>query len=165
MDMDRVFGHIRSRIDSDCLVTNARDQIRDGCKMSMQGIAEKKCILVDVDVAFRNRPSEKRCDFILFVESLGGHLMVVPIELKNTRVEPSSLCAQLQAGASYAAGIIPQGIQCICVPVVIHGKKIPTRQRDSLGKEKVSFRKTRSSIKTVRCDISRNLFNAISASR
>lgn len=42
MDMDRVFGHIRSRIDSDCLVTNARDQIRDGCKMSMQGIAEKK---------------------------------------------------------------------------------------------------------------------------
>ena len=164
MDMDQIFGHIRSKVGSFGLVANATDQVLDKCKMSMQGIAGLKCVLVDIDEVFHDRPSQKRCDFVLFLANSSGHLLVVPIELKNTRVKPSDVCAQLQEGASYAAHVIPQGIESICVPVVIHGRNIPSTQRDSLNKKKVIFRKNKSTIKTVKCNLPRNLFNAISAS-
>lgn len=164
MDMDQVFGYIRSKVGSIGLVANATDQVRQKCRMSMQGIGGLKCVLVNIDQVFRDRPSQKKCDFVLFLENSSGRLLVVPIELKNTRVEPSDVCAQLQVGASYAAQVVPQGIECICVPVVIHGKKIHSTQRDSLNKKKVMFRKNKLTIKTGKCNLPRNLYNAISAS-
>lgn len=162
MDTGNVIGRIRSQVDSAALVSTTRDVQRSGCRLSLQGISGSNAVLVDVDRVSSHRFGGKRCDFVLFLENSTGHLFVILIELKNTRVEPSDVCAQLQAGAHYASTIIPKGVHCRCVPVVIHGKSIHTNQRRSLSKKRVTFQKNSRVIKTEKCNLDGNLMRAIS---
>ena len=162
MKIDRVFELIQARVGSAERFCCVGDQVRSKCKMSMEGIVERKYILVDVDRVYEHLPTETRCDFVLFLEGVNGTLVVVPIELKNTRIEPSSVLKQLQAGAHYASRVVPSGVECICIPVIVRGKTIHSQQLASLNKKKVRFRKENLTIKTVMCNRQKNILNAVS---
>lgn len=164
MGMDEIVDHIRSHVESSALISAGKDLQRSGCRLSMQGISTRKFVLVDVDRVTGYRFVGKRCDFVLFLEHTKGDLIVSPIELKNTRIEPSAVNAQLQGGANYASSIVPSGIRCRCVPIVIYGKAIHPIQRRSLNKKRVIFQKYRRIIRTVKCNRDGNLLSAISQS-
>lgn len=162
MKIERVFELVQARIGSAELFCCEGDQVRSKCRMSMQGIVGRKYILVDIDRVYENRPTETRCDFVLFLEGVNGALAVVPIELKNTRIEPSSVLRQLQAGSNYASRVVPSGVDCICIPVIVHGKTIHPQQLASLNKKKVRFHKENLTIRTVMCNRPKNILTAVS---
>lgn len=162
MDMNEIADHIRSHVNSSALICAGKDLQRSGCRLSMQGITTGKFILVDIDRVTGYRFVGKTCDFVLFLEDSRGDLIVAPIELKNTRIEPSDVNAQLQGGANYASRIVPSGIRCSFVPVVIHGKTIHDNQRRSLNKKRVTFQKQKRIIRIAKCNRDGNLFTAIS---
>lgn len=161
MNIDELLDQIEASVEPKALIHSTTTLQRSGCKLSLRGMSHKKFVLVDIDEALDDRFTGKKCDFLLFT-SQADRVLVVPIELKNTKIEPSHVCAQLQAGANYASRIIPPGVRCSCVPVVVYGKSFHPEQRRSLSKKRVNFQKGKRIIRTAKCNQDRNLANALS---
>lgn len=85
-------------------------------------------------------------------------MVTVPLELKSGRAEVSHVSVQLQKGADFAARFAPANT--ICYPVLIHGKRISLER---LNRAKVHFRGRQMTIRTGRCNRSRNLERALAS--
>lgn len=134
---------------------------RDGCRVSLKDVPHER-IVVDADKAFYAHGHRgKRCDFILFVLGGGGKLVVAPIELKSGRVGVSDALKQLQQGAAFAERFVPEASEAACRPVLFHGSGIHRTDRSRFNREKIRFRGVDVTVKTGRCDRTRNLAGAL----
>lgn len=160
MVIPEILDQVRSRVGSDNL---AKSLVREKCSISMVDIPSQH-VLIDVDRAFESlgKTQGKRCDYILFFGSTQDYLITVPMELKRGTIHASDVANQLAAGVNFAAEIAPTGVQCFCVPLVVHGRSIDRHQRKILNERKITFRKKRMSIKTTYCNKEKNLANALS---
>lgn len=160
MDIPEILDQVRSNVGPDNLATSL---VRKKCSISMVDIPSQR-VLVDVDLAFRSlgRTQGKRCDYILFFGSTQDYLIAVPMELKRGTIHASYVANQLEGGVNFAAELAPPGIQCLCVPLVVHGRSIDRHQRKILSDRKIMFRKRRMSIRTTSCNKEKNLANALS---
>lgn len=105
----------------------SRNCSRDGCRGYLTGIPAARLVW-DVDKALPS--SSVRCDFVLFVFQRNGEdSIAAPIELKSGSVDVSEVIRQLIKGASIAYQKLPDAL---CVPILIHGKRIHKSQRDKL---------------------------------
>lgn len=160
MDIPEILDQVRSNAGPDNL---AKSLVREKCSISMVDIPSQH-VLVDVDLAFESlgRTQDKRCDLILFFGSIQDYLIAVPMELQRGTIHASDVANQLEGGVRFAAQLAPTGIQCLCVPLVVHGRSIDRHQRKILSDRKIMFRKRRMSIRTTSCNKEKNLANALS---
>lgn len=130
----------------------SRNCSRDGCRGYLTGIPATRLIW-DVDKAVSS--SSVRCDFVLFVfQGNQEKNIAAPIELKSGDVDVSHVVNQLIEGAAIAYRKLPDAM---CVPILIHGKKIHKSQRAKLNREKIPFGNSKLTIKTARCADKQNL--------
>ena len=141
--------NIRAAIGEENLSRNCS---RDGCRGYLTGIPATRLIW-DVDKSIPS--SSVRCDFILFIfQENEENNIAAPIELKSGGVDVSEVISQLIKGAAIAYRKLPDAM---CVPILIHGKKIHKSQRAKLNRAKVSFGNSKLTIKTARCADKQNL--------
>ena len=146
--MTSVLAGIDAKVDSGCLTKAMNKQ---GCEVGYEG-APESWLVIDMD--HRNAPVERarKCDYLLLAEeSSPRRLLVVPMELKSTGLNPASVQSQLQAGAQAAEGIVA-GISSIrFVPVAVHGRKMRRRTFRELLAKRIQFRSGVYQIKTMNC--------------
>ena len=129
---------------------------RGGCRVDLTNVPAAR-VIVDADKAFPAHEQEgKRCDFILFVDRDDGRLLAAPVELKSGRTKVSETVEQLRGGADFAACFAPPR-NADCLPVLIHGKGLHRKERDTLNRAKVAFRGREWTVRTARCGRPRNL--------
>ena len=123
----------------------------------MTGVPSSR-VIVDVEGVFASRGvAGRRCDFVLFLQSAGDVLVIVPVELKSGDADASQVAEQLQAGAEFAAGIVSKTPAPIFRPVLFHGQGLQWKERRDLNRTKVRIQGVDVSIKTARCGRPRNL--------
>ena len=154
--MSDVLDGIRSAV-GECNISPSLS--RDECGVDDSGLPAQR-IIVDADLAFpAHRWEGSRCDFVVFYSAADErHVVTVPLELKSGRAEVCHVSEQLQKGADFSAHFAPANT--ICYPVLIHGKRISL---EKLNRAKVSFRGRQMTIRTGRCNRSRNLERALTS--
>ena len=134
---------------------------RDGCRVYLDDVPRER-IVVDADKAFEAHGRQgKRCDFILFVHEGCRKIIAAPIELKSGTVDVSHALGQLRVGAAFAERFSPKDCEVICRPILFHGKRIHPKDRSTLNRNKIRFRGVDLTVKTSRCNRSRNLAEAL----
>ena len=128
----------------------------------MTGVPSSR-VIVDVERVFASRRiAGRRCDFVLFLQSAGSVLVIVPVELKSGDADASQVAEQLQAGAEFAAGIVSNTPAPTFRPVLFHGQGLHPKQRKDLNRAKVRIQGVGFSIETARCGRPRNWAQALS---
>ena len=115
----------------------------------MKGVPDDD-VVVDFDCRALRAAAGKRCDY-LFLAQQGTMTWVAPIELKSGAFSLGSVAEQLQGGADMANGWLPTMQRFRFVPVVAHGRGIPSARVKSLQKAAVTFRKQTRRPRLVRC--------------
>lgn len=146
--MTSVLTGIDAKVDSRCL-TKAMD--KQGCEVGSIGAPAPRRV---IDMDHPDAPVERarKCDYLLLAEDANPRrLLVVPLELKSTGVNPASVQSQLQAGAQAAERIVA-GISSIrFVPVAVHGRKMRRNTFQDLRTKRIQFRSGEYRIKTMNC--------------
>ena len=148
--MTSVLTGIDAKIDSRCLTAALNKQ---GCEVGSEGLPALWRV---IDMDHPNAPVERarKCDYLLLAEeSNPWRLLVMPLELKSTGLDPASVQSQLQAGAQAAEGIVA-GISSPTrfVPVAVHGRgKMRRRTFKELHKKRIQFRSGEFQIMTMNC--------------
>lgn len=128
----------------------------------MTGVPSSR-IIVDIERVFNSRRmAGRRCDFVLFLQSAGSVLVIVPMELKSGDADASQVAEQLQAGAEFAASIVSKTPAPIFRPVLFHGQGLHPKQLKDLNRAKVRIQGVDFSIKIARCGRRLNLAQALS---
>ena len=125
--------------------------------------APEPYVLIDMDCReFSLSQNARRCDFIFFSD--GGNL-VAPIELKAGKPRASELVNQLQAGAQFAEGIVPQGAKVRLVPVAVYGGRAHRSEINKLSEKssQIRFRGKSTTIELLKCG--RPLVDALKGQR
>lgn len=152
--MSAALARIRSKVGENSLSKSCG---RDGCRAYMKGIPACR-VIVDMDKAPAARHAGgKRCDFVLFFIQESGKLIVAPIELKSGHVDGSEAAEQLRNGTGFADRASPAKPEPHCRPILFHGKGIHPQQRKALNRSKITFRGSKLTIMTARCNRPRNL--------
>ena len=146
--MTSVLTGIDAKVDSGCLTKAMNKQ---GCEVGSEGAPVPRRV---IDMDHPNAPvgHARKCDYLLLAEeSSPWRLLVVPLELKSTGLNPASVQSQLQAGAQAAERIVA-GISPIrFVPVAVHGHKMRQRTFKELRTKWIQFRSGKYQIKTMNC--------------
>ena len=139
---------IDERVDSRCMTSTMNKQ---GCSVRTND-APTPFRVIDLDhSAAPVKPSARKCDYLFLAADtdLPG-LLVVPLELKSTGLNPAGVESQLQAGAGVAEQVV-RGISPVrFVPVAVHGR-MHRRAHQELRTKRVSFRGMSNSIVTMPC--------------
>ena len=125
---------------------------KQGCSVGTDG-APAPHRVIDMDhPAAPVEPNHRKCDYLFLAAEEGGPgVLVVPLELKSTKLNAASVVAQLQAGAGAAEQIV-RGISTVrFVAVAVHGGKVHRRQYQELRKRRAGFRNRRYEIVTMPC--------------
>lgn len=141
----------------------ATSYTREGCRVSLANLPRER-VMLDVDLAFpADRAVKAQCDFILFsIDAERECLVAVPMELKRGQVDTSEAIKQLQEGARIVARLVPRNVKTICIPLLVHGGRIPKTRRRKRGKRAgVTFRGQESPIYTTRCSYEGNIADAL----
>lgn len=150
---------IRSALGEDAI---SKACSREGCDVSIKGLP-MPLLIADLDVrSVSSKIGGKRPDFIVFhPDRMQGpsQLVAIPLELKSGNIDPVKVCEQLQGGVTFLEGLGSSVARCR--PVLIYGRKIPSRQLRVLNRQKVIFRNRRLTILKSRCGSRRNLWNAV----
>lgn len=156
--MKEVLEGIRADVGAE----NCRESCsRDGCRVFLDDIPGER-VIVDADKAFEaHGQCGKQCDFILFVLMGGRKLVAAPVELKSGRVDVSDALEQLQEGAAFAERFAPEAGGVECRPILFHGSAIHRKDRSTLNRKKIRFRRVNLTVKTKRCGRPRNLAEAL----
>ena len=101
------------------------------------------------------KPNAVKCDYLFLAEPGGRRpLWVVPLELKDTGLNPGTVTSQLQGGARVAERIL-QGVASVrFVAVAAHGRRPHRRSFQELAKRRIRFRKSLYTIETIPCGAS-----------
>ena len=146
--MTSVLTGIDAKVDSRCRTTVLNKQ---GCEVDSEGAPAPRLV---IDMDHPNAPvgRARKCDYLLLAEDANPQrLLVVPLELKSTGLNPASVRSQLQAGAQAAERIVG-GISPIrFVPVAVHGRKMRRRTFRELLTKRIQFRSGKYQIKTMNC--------------
>ena len=136
---------VKAKVSSECIVRRCGAR---GCSVSMTG-APRPNVLVNMDC--RELPigrGDTRCDFV-FVSDDGD--WVVALELKRGRLDASEIVGQLQAGAKFAEGIVPEDASVQFLPVAVHGGKTHKIEREQIRRAKIRFRNKQFNVKMLGC--------------
>ena len=141
---------VRSQVGPGCITRRCR---KGKCAILLGGTS-RQSFAIDMDhPEAPTRQAVRRCDF-LFVGSLVNDYdeWVVPLELKEGDVRVSEVRLQLQAGASVADGLVPQGAAVNFRPVVVSGR-IHKSERAKLRNltNRIAFRGQRRVITRLKC--------------
>ena len=126
---------VGSRIeDKRCLVKRGPLH-KHGCKLQMTG-APKDRVVVDFDKPGSPLPTgdTPRCDYLLVAEDADRPAWVVVLELKRGQLHTDQVVRQLQAGASAAGKLVPEGSEFCFRPMVASGR-VNSYQRNELKKK------------------------------
>ena len=157
--MNKALADIGTKVGEENL---SRSCSGDGCRVYMTDVPSPR-VIVDVERVFQSRGlAGKRCDFVLFLQTARNALVIIPVELKSGHADASQVAGQLQAGAEFAASVVPKIPTPIFRPVLFHGKKLHPTQRKDLNRAKVRIQGVELSIKTARCGRRGNLAQALS---
>ena len=140
---------IDERGDSRCMTSTMNKQ---GCSVRTND-APTPFRVIDLDhSAAPVKPRARKCDYLfLAADTDRPGLLVVPLELKSTGLNPAGVESQLEAGAGVAEQIV-RGISPVrFVPVAVHGGRVHRRAHRELKKKRVSFRGISNSIVTMPC--------------
>ena len=140
---------IDERVDARCMVTTMNKQ---GCTVDTDD-APVPCRVIDMDhSAAPADPSDRKCDYLFLAADAGRRrILVVPLELKSTGLNPASVVAQLLAGAGVAEQPV-RGISPVrFVPVAVHGGRVHRRQYQELRTKRIRFRNNDNEIVTMPC--------------
>ena len=127
----------------------------------MTGVPSSR-VIVDTERVFTSRRmASRRCDFVLFLQTAGSVLVIVPVELKSGDADASQVAEQLQAGAEFAAGIVSNTPAPTFRPILFHGRGLHPKQLKDLNRAKVRIQGVDVSIEIARCGRPRNLAQAL----
>lgn len=136
---------VRAKVSSGCIVRRCGAR---GCSVNMTG-APQPNVLVDMDCDdLEVEEGDRRCDF-MFVSDDGD--WVVALELKRGRLDASDIVGQLQAGAKFAEGIVPEDASVQFLPVAVHGGKTHKTEREQIRQAKIRFRNKQFNVKMLGC--------------
>ena len=125
---------------------------KQGCAVHTENAPEPSLV---IDLDHPNAPirgNARKCDYLFLAEdSTPKRLLVVPVELKSTGLNPAVVESQLQAGASVAERIVSGRSPIQFVPVAVHGNELRRRVYQELRKKRIRFRQHRRPIVTMRC--------------
>lgn len=156
--MSKTLTHIRSKIATESF---SKSCTRKKCSVDMKDVPSCK-IIVDMDkIPSAQYTQKKRCDFVLFLSTGGANILVALLELKGGTVDTSHAIEQLQDSAEFAEHISPYNKTISCRPILFHGGKMHDIQLKTLNRNKVTFLGVPLTIKTARCNESRNLAKAL----
>lgn len=149
MAVDSVLSQIDARIDARCMTKSLNKR---GCAVDTNG-APVPSRVIDMDHAEAPvKPTAQKCDYLYFAtDSVGRNLLVTPLELMNTGLNPAKVESQLQAGARTAEGIVRGMAPIRFVPVAVHGRELRRRVFQELHKKRIRFRQVAHRIKTLQC--------------
>ena len=157
--MDDILGYIRDKIGAE---NCSRSCSRDKCGVDLSDITTARVIANADSKGLVSFFPGKRCDFILFLENSAGTVVIVPLELKHGKAEAQSTAEQLQAGASFAEGMIPESSCPVCHPILFHGRRLHPVQLKELNRAKIHFLGLKLTIQTAKCGQMGNLARALS---
>lgn len=150
---------MRSTLGEDAIAENCS---RDGCDVSTGGLPAP-LLIADLDArSVSSKIGGKRPDFIVFhPDRMQGpsQLVAIPLELKSGKIDPVEICEQLQGGATFLERLGSPVARCR--PVLVYGRRIPSRQLRILNRQKVIFHDQRLTILRSQCGLHRNLLNAV----
>ena len=125
---------VRCRIeDKRCLVK--RGPLRKhGCELKMTDAPEDR-VVVDFDKRGSPLPADDkpRCDYLLVAEDEGRPAWVVVLELKRGQLHTDHVVRQLQAGASAAGKLVPEGSE-FCFRAIVATGRVNKHQWNKLKK-------------------------------
>ncbi len=128
--MTELLKRIRCKIDASCLVKGGLNKA--GCKVAMTEMPATRLVIDFDKPGSPLATDETRCDYLLVVG--GGQRecgWVSVIELKRGQLRAEQIVKQLQAGASFAANLVPSGEAIRFRPVAASGSA-PKHERRKL---------------------------------
>ena len=145
--MKALSKRIRSNFRATCIV----DEIeRPECTLSLCG-TPRPYLFIDLDLPGSPLgPSDRRCDYLTFIDNVGGMPCVAPVEFKSTL--RGKIVEQLQAGANEAERHVPNEFKCQFRPISVI-KRFPKGRRKNIRRPVsfVSFRGGSEPIRIVAC--------------
>ncbi len=111
---------IRSEFSGECIVDKMERSEHLKCTVNLCG-TPKPYLLIDLDLP--GSPlgqSDRRCDYLVFVDDVEGIFCVAPVEFKSSSWK-GKIVGQLQAGAKAAEKYIPEELKCRFRPVAVLG--------------------------------------------
>lgn len=105
--------------------------------------------MIDLDHPRSPASKKTKCDY-LFVGKSDKGVVVVPIELKSSGINPAKVVAQLRSGAKIAEGLTGR-VRAHFVPIAASGGKPHRRVYDEMAKSPVSFRGRPHVVQLIRC--------------
>lgn len=135
---------IRNEFKETCIVDEME---RPECTLCLRG-TPRPFLFIDLDLPGSPLgPSDKRCDFLAFVDNVAEMPCVAPVEFKSTwRKE---IFGQLQAGAIEAEKYIPTQLECRFRPIGVLND-FPKGRRKMI-RRRVSFRDRSEPIRLILC--------------
>ena len=140
---------IDKRVDARCVTQTMNKQ---GCSVCVDDAATPFRV-IDMDHSTAPVGSRARkCDYLyLAADSDRPTMLVVPLELKSTGLNPARVESQLQAGAAVAEQVV-SGISPVrFVPVAVHGGRVHRRSYQELRTKRIRSRNGSSQIVTMPC--------------
>lgn len=135
---------IRSEFRKTCLVDKME---RRECTLCLRGTPEPY-LFIDLDLSGSPLgPSDKRCDFLVFVDNVGEMPCVAPVEFKS--IWRGTIVEQLQAGAREIDWRVPVKLECRFRPIGVLSD-FPKNQRKNI-RQRVSFRGQDEPIRILYC--------------
>ena len=131
----------------------ARSCNKEGCKLSLRGLASQKK-LIDLDKPDApTSENPKKCDYLLFTcDTTNQTLCVAAIEMKKGNAVASKMKSQLDAGADIAMKIVPQNQSSKFFPIAVYGGSLHKYQRNRFSDVSVNFHGKNYKIQLIRCE-------------
>ena len=145
--MSGLVESVAERVPSEC---HARRFRKEGCAVSLKGIAKTR-VVVDLDCDALDLPPEgKRCDYLIAGEESDA-AWVAAVELKGGAFKAGPVVEQLQGGADAADQWLPAGSGFQFVPVLAHRKGVHKKDQKTLRSRKIRLRGQERQAVLIRC--------------
>ena len=145
--MSGLVESVAERVPSEC---HARRLRKEGCAVSLKGIAKTR-VVVDLDCdALDLAPEGKRCDYLV-VGKESDAAWVAAVELKGGAFKAGPVVEQLQGGADASNQWLPAGSGFQFVPVLAHGRGVHREDQKTLRSRKIKLRGQERQTVLIRC--------------
>ena len=145
--MSGLVESVADKVPGEC---HARRLRKEGCSVSLEGIAKTR-VVVDLDCRTLDlAPESKRCDYLVVDEELDAS-RVAAVELKSGNFKAGPVVEQLQGGADAADQWLPAGSGFQFVAVLAHGRGIHKEDQKTLRSRKIKLRGQERQTVLIRC--------------
>ena len=156
---NEILDTLRSKVGDGNLVRSCSGE---GCRVYMTDVPSARVVVNAHKALPAHGIRGERCDRVLFlVVGTVARLVAVPIELKSGTVDVSKVAEQLRRGVEFVDRLVPETVDPLCRPLLVHGDRIHPKQRTMLNRAKIRFRGRDLTITTTRCGRRRNLADVL----